>query len=679
MKYIIQYGSSKYCKLNKEKKAIGAYKNYMVYECSHIIEEDIESLKNKIIALENIINKNNSHGNNRLKNKETQTIDYNISENLKKKIKRFEEIIELYNDLLNEIDTHSNEEKKKLIYDNPFEMNNVEDIINELTNKNKELNDLDIKIKNLLNKSEFDEIKKELKIIFEKEDNKIIKYLKNKFQDLLSSVRVYVRISDPLKKNNSNDYFITENNKNIIQSFKCNGSENVTNYDNFFEVYDKNINNKDLFYGNKIKKIVGIKDSILQCLDGYSIILFAYGYSGTGKTHSLIGGENNVLHNVLKEIKNKSGTAKIYSIKELYGYYDTDNTGFGEFKLEDDDNIYNKYKNVDISIKNYKNIIFGINNKRTIDERIKATPNNKVSSRSHLFITIEIKVNDEIGYLTLVDMAGIESPLDISFNIVPNIDTAQIFYNEKMIKNFFTESQRNNQINKINNNLSFIESLNYKKLISYYKKLRIYYHDITKNNKYENCDGVCKEIAEIIKKNKSYFDETNLKDTFKYIKNSIRKKGNNLNNKWENIENSNTQSIEIDGIKYDYKNFSTLIKESVFINESINHLSFFFKNKKNPKYKLLLNDMIIKNSKKNGTFKLEVDTYLSNKFIYNPEKDSDKIGMIPILKELENLGNKNNSKPSKFIMLALIRPDSNIKYCSGSETTLEFAREIKST
>ena len=55
--------------------------------------------------------------------------------------------------------------------------------------------------------------------------------------------------------------------------------------------------------------------------------------------------------------------------------------------------------------------------------------------------------------------------------------------------------------------------------------------------------------------------------------------------------------------------------------------------------------------------------------------------MIPILKFLDNLSNKNKKQdewlPTKFITICNIRQEE--KYCEQTFKTLEFAQSIKST
>ena len=61
------------------------------------------------------------------------------------------------------------------------------------------------------------------------------------------------------------------------------------------------------------------------------------------------------------------------------------------------------------------NTLTGLLEKYRIERsRIKKTPNNPVSSRSHLYAVFEITFDTgKVGYVTIVDTAGRESPVDI--------------------------------------------------------------------------------------------------------------------------------------------------------------------------------------------------------------------------------------------------------------------------
>ena len=70
--------------------------------------------------------------------------------------------------------------------------------------------------------------------------------------------------------------------------------------------------------------------------------------------------------------------------------------------------------------------------------------------------------------------------------------------------------------------------------------------------------------------------------------------------------------------------------------------------------------------------------YLPNKFLYNPTEKSDRF--IKIRNILDYLDQKGTpGKPSKFIMMCLLRPEIDAKFCSGARNTLTFAESVCST
>lgn len=90
----------------------------------------------------------------------------------------------------------------------------------------------------------------------------------NLFEDLLGAVRVYVRIKTPgnvIKSSGNNKY---------IDVIGC-GPE--AKFGPFFGVFEKD--NTDLFNNDQF----GLKSSFDQLMSGYSVVLFGYGASGSGK------------------------------------------------------------------------------------------------------------------------------------------------------------------------------------------------------------------------------------------------------------------------------------------------------------------------------------------------------------------------------------------------------------
>jgi hypothetical protein len=117
-----------------------------------------------------------------------------------------------------------------------------------------------------------------------------------------------------------------------------------------------------------------------------------------------------------------------------------------------------------------------------------------------------------------------------------------------------------------------------------------------------------------------------------------------------------------------------VLKEGFYINETINHLTYYF-NKKN--YKEIITGKQSKNA----------DEYNVSKFYVTPSVEEDLINesnnclMIPILKFLDKLSGSDTAqgrfKPTKFIMMCMVRQEE--RYCDQIHETLEFAEKVKSS
>jgi hypothetical protein len=209
------------------------------------------------------------------------------------------------------------------------------------------------------------------------------------------------------------------------------------------------------------------------------------------------------------------------------------------------------------------------------------TPNNPVSSRSHLYLVFEIQfTNGKIGYVTIVDTAGRESPMDIF--------------------NTFIDTSRGNSIQSV------------------------------------MAPPPVGGVGNI---------ERSLKPEYKDT--------------------------------YDPSDIFDILNEGFYINETINHLIYYFN---------------VKNGKQIETPKQKMDkrynvVYKVKNYFVQPKDEDEKIDvsnnalMIPILKFLDNLSNKNKSdttwRPTKFITLCCVRQEE--KYCDQTMETLEFAQNVKSS
>lgn len=419
--------------------------------------------------------------------------------------------------------------------------------------------------------------------------------LENIYEDISGSVRVYIRIKPLLGIDQKENSIIT---KNDMLTIKC-GSKNKSfdfNTDNIYDDTLLNINiytgnygisdNETLYVDESKVEINSIYNIFKQLESGYNVLMFSYGVSGSGKTLTLLG-NNGVkglvhygIHN-LKNVKNikiknvfeqyvsnidlnfKTIRGKIYNlinyIKEL-GFNSKDETDKFKKYFENSDIDID-----DINTDDFVNLTKIIEEYRIDNERIKKTIFNSVSSRSHLYIILKITFyNGNVGYLTIVDMAGKESPIDI--------------YNRY-----------------INSKKTTIESI--------------------------MSPEIGKGLVE--KYMKSEFYET-----------------------------------------YSPKKILDIIKEGFYINETLNHLIYYFQKINGNNDKINMQKSLL---------------YNSNNFFVNPKTEENYINngnnclTIPILNYITNLG-KDSYKPTKYVMICNIRQEEF--FCEQTIESLEFVKKI---
>lgn len=444
--------------------------------------------------------------------------------------------------------------------------------------------------------------------------------LTNIYEDLSGAIRVFVRIKPLIGNEQKINTILIEkvdNKKQKLLTLGCVDSVKKT-FGEFYGIFEDTFTNLDLYTGelestkyNTTKTKVdlesfvessesispGLYSSFKQVENGYSIVLFGYGISGSGKTMTLLGtkGVPGVLHYGLDNLENVSNIKLKYLFEQ---YYHLVNINFNKLtgkihnlinKLpqlkdfsKDETEIFRKEIPSYIDTNNLKiediySLTDIIEDYRKNNNRIKFTPNNPVSSRSHLYLVFEITFkNGKTGFVTIVDMAGKESPLDL-YNTF--IDTSKT------------------------------------KLASIMAPAPV---------------GGEEKISATMRQD--------LIDT------------------------------------YSPKNIFEILKESFYINESINHLIYYFNKKNYRQYQVSLQSQ---NSEK----------YDTSKYYIKPEEEEKTINtsnnclMIPILKFLDNLSNKNKQQdewlPTKFITICNIRQEES--YCEQTFKTLEFAQSIKSS
>jgi chromosome segregation ATPase len=436
--------------------------------------------------------------------------------------------------------------------------------------------------------------------------------LTNIYEDLSGAIRVYVRIK-PLPGPNTNVVLVKtfEGKKSKSVTINCGGT--TTDFGEFYGVFDDTFsNNIDLYTGVKgvslqskyqvdVDNIIESSESInpglysvfKQAEDGYSIVLFGYGASGSGKTFTLLGSPATpgLIHYGFANLQN----VKTIKLKYLFEqYFGTVNINFNKLTgkihnlirevpqlLSVSKNENDQFKtripsdiNIDdLKVEQFNKLTDIITAYRKEKGRIKRTPNNTESSRSHLYMVFEVSfTTGKKGYISLIDMAGRESPIDI-FN-------------------------------------TFI--------------------DTSKTN-----------LASIM----SPSGEVGL------IRKTLRS-----------------------GLDYTPENVFEILKEGFYINETINHLIYYF-NKKN--FKPIKPLMQVSDSAK----------YDVTRYYVKPQEEEQSVKfnvgnnciMIPILKFLEGLSSKGTSSwlPTKFITIVGVRQEE--KYCKQSSETLQFAQAVKSS
>lgn len=282
--------------------------------------------------------------------------------------------------------------------------------------------------------------------------NKIIPdhaIVRNYYEDLQGSIRTYIRITNmariinahgtdkrsmrdetssiSLDSNNCkmivhNDYM-----KDLLSQKKIMGTDMEHLAKRFYGTYD-NMTNYDLYTSNLLCS-PSLENAINQVLDGYSIILLLYGYSGSGKTYTLLGDETQlgVLQLSIRSMVNQIDKIKM-NVKMLYGVKSTGST-LEISSNRPDPNINMKSYNTNEKVitnnfeENIVNVINDVQTYMTENKYIKETPFNVRSSRSHTFYVLDVYFkNGKVGFLTFADLAGSEDPYKIVEQSLDRID-----------------------------------------------------------------------------------------------------------------------------------------------------------------------------------------------------------------------------------------------------------------
>lgn len=456
----------------------------------------------------------------------------------------------------------------------------------------------------------------ENKATFREQDRR----LTNMYEDLSGAVRVYVRIK-PLKGIDQQQprvsIGVTDNQKQKTVVLNCTGVPDAKysssrTFGDFYGVFPDGYTNLDVYTGvdgstvNESEPLVVDTDGIVessdsvspglysvfrQVEDGYSVVIFGYGLSGSGKSFTLLGSEGvpGLMHYGLTNLRDVTNIKLKYLFEQYVSSLDLN---FSKIRgkihnlvrevpqmrkvSKDEGDMFKKYLtvNVDnIKVSELSSLTQSIDKYRIEQARIKRTPNNPVSSRSHLYFVFEITFESGAkGYVTFVDTAGRESPIDL-YNTFINTSKAQL-------------------------------------------------------NSIMAPSGGVQLVAKAIKS----------------------------------------------GLDYNAEEVYNLLKEGFYINETINHLIYYFNSKNYKKTKVVLQP--------SDTSKYSVGKYFVKPFEEeNNVNETNNCLTIPIMTFLDTLTNKNKSdsewKPTKFVMMCMVRQEE--KYCDQIYETLDFAHNIKSS
>lgn len=295
----------------------------------------------------------------------------------------------------------------------------------------------------------------------------IQKYKKESQQDI-QAIRTYFEneIAGQLRVVVKLQFFGTEDKAPAVERTKsCVRLSSSDWLGPFYAVYPPKFTNSDVFNG--ASNLIGIQGFFDQILEGQSNVLFGYGHSGSGKTCSLFGGDkcgSGLLQLGLQRFFDKTPKPEITLLYafELYGQITLSegkpavlasifihrapkqDTNF-ETAMESFTCKGRRYLHPanwlsklqpgatqnSVSLKkveDFEAILTGIETVRKEHFRIKPTPNNPGgSSRSHLFLVFKIKGESKTGYLTVVDMAGVEDPRALFAEFFTGDNPAKIF------------------------------------------------------------------------------------------------------------------------------------------------------------------------------------------------------------------------------------------------------------
>jgi hypothetical protein len=468
------------------------------------------------------------------------------------------------------------------------------------------------------------------------QDSQLFEYfqkLVNFKEDLKGAVRIFVRVK-PLTGGTAQN--ITYPNKEqALEGNKFITINGTKNYGPFYNVFPPESNNGTIFENTR--------SMFEQVLSGYHVAVFGYGYSGSGKTYTLLNGNEGDLGLAVEALQyflNNKASISIVSIKELY----VDQLTGLNTKPSLTGKVIDLQMNSGetLTFESFKTLIKTIEQKRKGEKRIRVTINNPESSRSHLFITLKVSNVGKEGYMTICDMGGREDPIEI-------FKTTRI-------------TPYGNIVSASDPNVAY--DITSGKNISVSGESRGVYFDPNR----------CKTITELTGYEfegffTSIYSQLKPKSDLTEARRLLRR------NITDEIKGLNEVKV-LDAIKH----VADTCKEGFYINETINHLVWYFKqlNGKPITLKQITKPLTIVGSYNvDSVFVAPPNIFLQETIKSTNGLPNDTIGIVSTLEKIR-LQN-NASGPTKFAMFACIRQEDDSKIVDFSTKTLEFAQTIAST
>lgn len=533
---------------------------------------------------------------------------------------------------------------------------------------------------------------KEIKTIYNGSLQLLKNDLMNMYEDAAGGVRVYSRIKPYL----GGDSVVKKLNNKV--RLNCNGKE--TDYGDFFGVVSSEFTNPDMYSGcdeteidqgkitNDEKQCCddsstpGFCRVINQLQDGYNVILFGYGHSGSGKTYSLFGNPNVSNDPGLIQLAVANSGALFIKICNIFELQKTITVNLANKDAELGKITYH-YKgdtlldiggfDVKSNINDHMTKFFNsVSSITTTSDKLKKEMNSFFTTRSIANLIQES--NDKLYQESLpssrssVAYGGTKGDL-INISKIANLRVFLTAFST-LIKDIDEYRLKMKTIKTTPNNPMSSRSHLFINLELKFENGNSGFLSICDLGGRESTRDILKQFIvsdeKIWSKNlPSIILGTNSNYTFKNFNQSDLPNFNKDEqakyiSKINDIVKPNANRNLLPPVLWE------ILKESIFINETLNQLEYFFTVTLfgNKNVKKIMNT-------KNGITEKSFD---EKNFLYSiPTLENDKTGMFKLLSKL----NSYYSEKNKFVMICNVRQEP--AYCESTKATLEFADSIKST